>query len=120
MPTTQLRLYSGFANQKTIYKDAVLEYEYDFENRWCHEILILKRIVGNDRVCIYIDGERHGAAESIEGPGRWEKLKEAYRTANPTQEQKENMRWYETQAKNGDPRDLGGGKESSGIGKQLM
>ncbi|KAL8881942.1 MAG: hypothetical protein Q9192_007683 [Flavoplaca navasiana] len=92
------------------YKDMPLEYEYDFGDRWFHEI----KVIGRSDVTGFfqcIDGEGHSVAEDEGCAGGWEKLKAAYPAARPDKEQKSKMRWYETQASIGDREGLGNGRE---------
>ncbi|KAL8884593.1 MAG: hypothetical protein Q9215_007400 [Flavoplaca cf. flavocitrina] len=92
------------------YKDMPLEYEYDFGDCWFHGI----KVIGRSDVTGFfqcIDGQGHSVAEDVGCAGGWEKLKAAYRAARPDKGQKSNMRWYETQASNGDREGLGSGRE---------
>lgn len=95
---------------KPQYKDMPLEYEYDFGDCWYHEI----KVVGRSDVTGFFqctDGQGHGVAEDVGCADGWEKLKAAYRAARPDKEQESKIRWYETQARNGDREGLGNGRE---------
>lgn len=97
---------------KAQYKDMPLEYEYDFGDCWTHEI----ELEGRSDVTGYFvctDGQGHGVAEDVGSAPGWERLKAAYRAARPDKEQRSKMRWYETQASNGDREGLGKGREMS-------
>jgi hypothetical protein len=72
------------------YKEAPIEYEYDF-------------------VCT--GGEGHGVAEDVGSDRGWQNLKKAYRAQRPTKDQKDKMRWFETQASNADRQGLGNGRD---------
>ncbi|KAL2047046.1 hypothetical protein N7G274_001064 [Stereocaulon virgatum] len=82
------------------YQDKHLQYEYDFEHGWEHAITFLGRVPSTGKF-LCVDGEGHGAAEDAGGPFGWEELKEAYKTENPSQGQKEKMWWYEGFCTNG-------------------
>ena len=104
----QVRLFQVFENRE--YKDMPFEYEYDFGDHWTHTIELLGRKEATDYF-LCTDGEGHGCAEDAGGVGGWEELKTAYRTERPNKDQKEKMKWYETQASNPDPQGLGNGRE---------
>ena len=91
--------------------DKAIEYMYDFGDNWKHMITVEGRTkAGDDIVCI--GGSGHGVAEDAGGPAGWKKLKEAYRTSAPDEEQREKMRWYQNDASNKDRQGLGGGREN--------
>lgn len=97
---------------KPQYKDMPLEYEYDFGDCWTHAIELLGRseVTGFFKCT---DGQGHGVAEDVGSTRGWERLKAAYRAARPDKEQRSKMRWFETQASNGDREGLGNGRERS-------
>jgi hypothetical protein len=106
--STKITLVKVFENKD--YKNAKIEYEYDFTCRWRHEIIIVGRTDAEDKfVCT--DGEGHGAAEDCGSQTGWEELKKAYRTPNPSKEQQKKMEWFETEASNSDRRGLGDGRD---------
>lgn len=83
-----------------------MEYLYDFGDGWKHIITIQSWGEPSSQFkCI--DGSGHGLPEDVKRPG-WPELKEAYRTSNPNEEQREKRMWFETQASNCDPDGLGG------------
>jgi hypothetical protein len=55
-----------------------------------------------------LDWDGHGVAEDI-GRG-WKELKVAHRANRPTDEQKENMMWFERQASHNHPKGIGNGR----------
>jgi hypothetical protein len=89
----------------------MLQYTYDFGDNWIHELTVLSRQPTTPHF-ICTDGSGHGVAEDVKPPG-WAELKEAYRSRNPNKEQREHMKWFETQASNCDPDGLGNGREHS-------
>lgn len=50
----------------------------------------------------------HYVAEDVGAFRQWEALKAAYHTSQPTKEQREKRKWFETEASNKDPRGLAG------------
>ncbi|KAF2842861.1 hypothetical protein M501DRAFT_918381, partial [Patellaria atrata CBS 101060] len=92
------------------YNGLELEYEYNFGECWHHCITLEGRADPTSHF-LCLDGEGHGVAEDVGGIRGWEELKEAYRAAVPTEEQREKMHWYETQAINGDKDGLSAGNE---------
>jgi Plasmid pRiA4b ORF-3-like protein len=92
------------------YPAALVEYEYDFGDCWEHEITIVGRESATD-VFVCTDGEGHGVAEDVGSVDRWQALKEAYRSRDPTEEQKEKMEWFERLASNHDTRGLRDGRD---------
>ncbi|KAE8446410.1 hypothetical protein EG329_012015 [Mollisiaceae sp. DMI_Dod_QoI] len=106
--STNIKLSKVFDNKD--YKGAGIEYEYDFGDCWTHEIEILGRAPATGNfVCT--DGEGHGVAEDVGSPSGWLKLREAYKAARPTGDQKELMRWFEAQASNADSKGLKNGRD---------
>ncbi|KAG8930953.1 hypothetical protein FRC02_003431 [Tulasnella sp. 418] len=84
-----------------------LEYTYDMGDNHTHIIEVLRReppIQKRGSACL--EGEGHPCAEDIGGD--WKKLKNIYQKANPTQEEKEKMDWYENMCSNGDSNGLSG------------
>ncbi|KAK4174665.1 hypothetical protein QBC36DRAFT_168513, partial [Triangularia setosa] len=53
-------------------------------------------------------GRGHPAVEDVSSYDGWERPKEAYQAANPTEKQREKMQWYETVCTNGDRTGLRG------------
>lgn len=82
-------------------------YTYDFGDMWEHDMTVQGRAKAT-RDFQVLDGSGHPVAEDAGGVMGWEELKAAYRTANPTSEQKETREWFEERASNGDPRGLAG------------
>lgn len=82
-------------------------YTYDFGDNWRHQMSLQGRgPPTTDFKCISAQG--HYVAEDVGSPSGWEKLKAAYRTSNPTQEQKEKREWYESGCSNGEKEGLTG------------
>jgi hypothetical protein len=92
------------------YPGAPIEYEYDFGDRWEHQIAVVGREPATD-VFVCTDGEGHGVAEDVGGVFGWQALKAAYRARNPDQEQREKMEFFERQASNRDTRGLRDGRD---------
>ncbi|KAI8956761.1 MM3350-like domain-containing protein [Daldinia sp. FL1419] len=65
-------------------------YTYDFGDNWEHEMTLLGRAEPSDFVCI--GGSGHPVAEDVGGTRGWRDLKEAYRTAQPDEEQRSKMK----------------------------
>jgi hypothetical protein len=78
--STKITLAKVFENKE--YKNAEIDYEYDFTSRWRHYIAIVGRTDADERF-MCTDGEGHGAAEDCGSQTGWEELKKAYRTPNP-------------------------------------
>ena len=104
----KIRLHEVFEREQ--YQGLLFEYEYDFGDCWRHDIKVIARTDATD-FFMCTDGEGHGCAEDAGNTTGWEELKTAYRASDPTQEQKEKIRWYEEDASNRDRRGLGGGRE---------
>ncbi|KAI9721231.1 MAG: hypothetical protein M1812_002392 [Candelaria pacifica] len=104
----ELKLYEVLDDAN--YRDCPLEYEYDFGDAWTHEIEVIGREEPTE-IFTCSAGEGHGVAEDVASTPGWKKLKEAYRATNPTKDQKENMKWFETRASNKDPKGLRNGRE---------
>jgi hypothetical protein len=92
------------------YKGAPIEYEYDFGDSWEHSITVIGRAPATE-VFVCTGGEGHGVAEDVGSDKGWKSLKEAYRAQKPSKDQKDSMRWFETQASNADPHGLGNGRD---------
>ncbi|KAK6002683.1 hypothetical protein QM012_001433 [Aureobasidium pullulans] len=90
---------------KKEWKDAEWEYMYDFGNNWGHEIEIIGRGKVDD-VFECTSGNGHAIAEDVGSMSGWEELKNAYRAAQPDNEQKKKMHWFENSASNFDPEGL--------------
>ncbi|KAI2783463.1 plasmid pRiA4b ORF-3-like protein-domain-containing protein [Daldinia loculata] len=89
------------------YSGRKMVYTYDFGDNWEHEMTVLGRADATaDFVCI--DGAGHYVAEDVGGTNGWQNLKEAYRTAQPSAEQRDRRRWFETQCSNADAAGLAG------------
>lgn len=84
-------------------------YVYDFGDNWEHYMKVVGRepaLEVDDFRCL--SGEGHYVAEDVAGNRGWNRLKEAYAAANPTEEQREKMEWFETECSNNDPKGLRG------------
>jgi hypothetical protein len=92
------------------HKGAPIQYEYDFGDSWEHEVTVVGRATATE-VFLCTGGEGHGVAEDVGSYRGWQNLKKAYRTQRPTKEQKDKMRWFETQASNADPQGLANGRD---------
>jgi hypothetical protein len=89
------------ANRDT---DLTKVYTYDFADNWEHFMTVTGRAdPTNTFECL--SGSGHGVAEDVGGVNGWKALKEAYRVARPSKDQREKMFWFERQASN---RDKGG------------
>ncbi|TVY20425.1 hypothetical protein LARI1_G001024 [Lachnellula arida] len=97
-------------NQDRDYEGAGIEYEYDFGDCWQHTVEVVGRAEAS-KGFLCLGGEGHGVAEDVGSVDGWLGLREAYRTANPTTEQRERRTWFESRASNRDPRGLGNGRE---------
>jgi len=75
-------------------------------DNWEHRITVEGRAEATDHF-ICLSGTGHPVAEDVGGVRGWKVLKEAYRTQQPTEEQRERREWYE-EAINFDPRGLAG------------
>lgn len=88
-------------------KGKTIHEHYDFSDGWQHVIVCTGRsLATQDFVCL--DGEGHGAAESVGGWHGWLNLLAAYDARAPTQEQRQLMEWFEKSAWNKDPAGLRG------------
>lgn len=105
---SKVRLFQVFDNDK--YQGKPMEYEYDFGDSWFHEITLLGR---KDATSVFqcVAGDGHGCAEDVGSIKGWSNLKAAFRASRPSQEQKEDIRWYTHVASNGDHKGLGGGRD---------
>lgn len=92
--------------------DLEIVYTYDFGDKWEHSLTIIGREDAT-RNFVCLDGSGHYVAEDVGGVRGWQSLKEAYRVASPTREQKERRAWFEGQASNFDPRGLAGDRVNS-------
>lgn len=86
-----------------------MEYMYDFGDGWAHRMTVVGRVPATEDIAC-IDGTGHAVGEDVNREG-WAELKAAYRTANPSSEQREKMRWYQDMCNNGDHRGSGGGRD---------
>ena len=93
------------------YRDAPLQYEYDFGDCWEHQVTHVSRADKATDFFQCTDGEGHGVAEDVGSTNGWENLKGAYRTPRPNKEQREKMKWFENSACNGDRQGLGNGRD---------
>ena len=103
----KVQLYEVF--DKPEYQYLEVEYEYDFGDCWERAIILSGRAEHTDHF-ICTAGEGHPCAEDVGSARGWQQLKEAYRAARPSAEQREKMKWFETQASNSDPAGLAGNK----------
>ncbi len=103
MSSRDVKLYEVLDDAR--YQECPLQYEYDFGDAWKHTMEIIGREEPTE-VFKCTDGEGHGVAEDAGSTSGWKELKEAYRATNPTKEQREKMKWFETQASNADPKGL--------------
>ncbi|KAB2569806.1 Uncharacterized protein DBV05_g11520 [Lasiodiplodia theobromae] len=94
---------------KDEYKGAEMAYTYDFGDGWEHVVSVVGRAPATERITC-TEGEGRGVAEDVGGTRGWERLKAAYRAENPDKEQKEKMRWFESEASNADRDGLGGNR----------
>jgi len=84
-----------------------LVYTYDFGDNWEHFFTVKGRAPASFSFeCL--GGSGHYVAEDVGSWREWEALKQAYRAAQPTKEQREKREWFEAQATNSDPRGLAG------------
>lgn len=84
-----------------------LTYTYDFGDNWDH-VLTVEGRAAPTRDFQVVSGTGHGVAEDVGGVQGWAALKEAYRAASPTAEQREKRQWFERTASNKDPSGLAG------------
>lgn len=104
----KIKLSKVFENQE--YEGAPIEYEYDFGDRWTHDITVIGR-AGATTKFKCLDGEGHGVAEDVGSSDGWQELKQAYKATTPNEEQKKKREWFENRASNRDRRGLGDGRE---------
>jgi hypothetical protein len=72
-----------------------------------HEIEILGRGQVEDAFsCTEASG--HYIAEDAGSTPGWQRIKEGYKAAKPNKEQKETMKWFESMARDADPKGLKG------------
>ncbi|KAK1831957.1 MM3350-like domain-containing protein [Podospora conica] len=106
-PGAKFKLWQMFDNEE--WKDLKKVYTYDFGDNWEHYMTVVGR-----EPATWVDefhclaGEGHWVAEDVGGIKGWNKLKEAYAAANPTQEQRDKIKWYENDCPNSDPKGLRG------------
>ena len=93
------------------YRDAPLQYEYDFGDCWEHQKTHMSRADKATDCFQCTDGEGHGVAEDVGSTDGWKNLKRAYRNQRPNKEQREKMKWFESFATNMDPKGLGNGRD---------
>lgn len=119
--STDVLLRDVFEDQR--YRGRKLEYCYDFGDTWMHDIKVVARKAPT-RTFECLGGQGHAAAEDVGCEKGWEGLLKAYRAERPSQEQKENMSWYERQCSNGDARGLKGDRvdyfDKDGINQVLQ
>ena len=93
------------------YRNAPLQYEYDFGDCWEHQMTHLSRADEATDFFQCTDGEGHGVAEDVGSDNGWRTLKQGYRSQRPDKEQKEKMKWFESFASNKDRQGLGNGRD---------
>ncbi|KAG7286825.1 hypothetical protein NEMBOFW57_009142 [Staphylotrichum longicolle] len=92
---------------KAEYQGKKAIYTNDFGDNWEHHITVEGRAEPTDDfVCL--SGTGHPVAEDVGGCHGWNELKDAYRTQQPSREQREKREWFEKEAVNGDPEGLAG------------
>ncbi|KAF2405647.1 hypothetical protein EJ06DRAFT_468213 [Trichodelitschia bisporula] len=100
-------LYQLFDDAK--YRGKQLAYTYDFGDNWEHVMTVEGR-ADSTKTFSCLLGTGQPVAEDVGSTRGWEKLKEAYRAATPSAEQREKRSWFERDASNADPRGLAGGR----------
>ncbi|KAI0152996.1 MM3350-like domain-containing protein [Xylariaceae sp. FL1272] len=101
------KLYQLFDNEK--YSGNQIVYTYDFGDNWEHFLTITGRADAT-RNFTCLEGTGHGIAEDVGNIKGWNDLKAAYRATNPTKDQREKRKWYESMASNGDRQGLAGAR----------
>lgn len=91
------------------YRNAPMQYEYDFGDCWEHQITHVSRAEKATDFFQCKAGEGHGVAEDVGSAKGWEELKLAYRSSRPDQDQKEKMDWFGNLASNEDRHGLDNG-----------
>ena len=89
------------------YRNAPLQYEYDFGDCWEHQLTHVSRADEATGSFQCTDGEGHGVAEDVGSINGWKDLKLAYRSPRPDKNQREKMEWFERFDRQG----LGNGRE---------
>ncbi|KAH6842230.1 plasmid pRiA4b ORF-3-like protein-domain-containing protein [Chaetomium sp. MPI-CAGE-AT-0009] len=93
--------------EKREYQGKELVYTYDFGDNWEHYFTVEGRGEFTDHfVCL--SGTGHPVGEDVGGFEGWNDLKAAYRAQQPTEDQRDRRKWYETRTRNGDPKGLAG------------
>lgn len=91
-------------------KDTTIRFTYDFGDGWEHFITCVGRTDLTTKFnCL--EGNGHACAEGVGGWRGWRKLLEAYDAESPTEDQKERIKWYETEAVNKDRKGLRGDRK---------
>ncbi|KAH8674598.1 MM3350-like domain-containing protein [Tricladium varicosporioides] len=104
----EIKLYEVFDDKE--YLNAPIQYEYDFNESWVHDVMVIGRAEGTSRFqCL--NGEGHGVAEDVGGVHGWLELRKAYNASKPTKWQEERKLWYETEAFNKDVEGLESGRD---------
>ncbi|KAI1260344.1 MM3350-like domain-containing protein [Xylariaceae sp. FL1019] len=101
------KLHQLFDDAK--YSGKQIVYTYDFGDNWEHYLTIKGRADAT-RKFTCLEGTGHEIAEDVGNIRGWDDLKAAYRATNPTKEQREKRKWYESMASNGDPQGLAGAR----------
>lgn len=91
------------------YRNAPMQYEYDFGDCWEHQMTHETRAEKATDFFQCKTGEGHGVAEDVGSANGWEELKLAYRSSRPSEDQKEKMDWFENLASNEDRHGLDNG-----------
>lgn len=89
------------------YRNAPLQYEYDFGDCWEHQMTHMSRADKATDSFQCMEGEGHGVAEDVGSVDGWKNLKQAYRSPRPDKKQREKMEWFECFDRQG----LGNGQE---------
>ena len=105
----RLKLHQVLDNAS--YRNAPLQYEYDFGDCWERQLVNLSRAEKATDFFQCTAGEGHGIAGDVGSAQGWEELKRAYRSQRPNKDQREKMEWFERQAGNEDRQGLGDGRD---------
>lgn len=82
-------------------------YTYDFGDNWEHSFTVEGRAKVTEHF-VRLSGTGHAVGENVGSYQGWNELKAAYRTQQPTEDQRDRRQWYETRTRNGDPQGLAG------------
>ncbi|KAK4038403.1 plasmid p 4b orf-3 family protein [Parachaetomium inaequale] len=94
-----------FSGIDRMHEGKQIVYTYHFGDNWEHTLTVEGHGDFTDHfVCLSWTG--HPVAKDVGGVQGWKDLKAAYRTAQPTTEQRERREWFEKRARNADPRGL--------------